>query len=469
MVNRLGFPIQQGMGNSPEDIRKWEVQAQAGDLDAKHLLALALRSGDGMAMAKDRGFDLLMEASDQGHMHAPASIGVAYYFGDGVPKNHQLAMKWYQAGAVAGSDYAIFNIADLFDDSDEITKNPPEAMAWFVCCLQDMPLAAERMRKIAPLLSEEGLDLAAQRAVQIQQALKQRQSLDLKGDFKPVPPESSELRDAQRSPVSLISFLLRFHLYSHSDYSEWALRTEVIEGESLIYLPAAETPDGVDAATPGQMRLACLGKDEKGNETLFAYDDAWHAKEKFEREKSYAVSSHTLVELIMKLKVKRLGLNAGLQDSCVLWLPAPAPEVVPEPVKVNYEDPEGYYALLGVSPAATGLTIMQKYQAYQEKNAHDHLALQRGAAAFAVLGDYLKRHTYDANQSERTRVQAKNNRRIEDARLMAMNNPSTDFEAMRSIQSQSAYDAFKAQEQRVSWQEIVLVLLGAAALFWWLA
>jgi hypothetical protein len=125
--------------------------------------------------------------------------------------------------------------------------------------------------------------------------------------------------------------------------------------------------------------------------------------------------------------------------------------------------------LLGVSPAATGLTIMQKYQAYQEKNAHDHLALQRGAAAFAVLGDYLKRHTYDANQSERTRVQAKNNRRIEDARLMAMNNPSTDFEAMRSIQSQSAYDAFKAQEQRVSWQEIVLVLLGAAALFWWLA
>ena len=74
------------MGNSPGDIRKWEQQAQAGDLDAMHLLALALRSGDGVAMDKDRGFDLLMEASDQGHMHAPASIGVAYYFGDGVRK-----------------------------------------------------------------------------------------------------------------------------------------------------------------------------------------------------------------------------------------------------------------------------------------------------------------------------------------------------------------------------------------------
>ena len=52
---------------------------------------------------------------------------------------------------------------------------------------------------------------------------------------------------------------------------------------------------------------------------------------------------------------------------------------------------------------------------------------------------------------------------------MAMNNPSTDFEAMRPFQSQSVYDDFKAQEHRVGWQEIVLVLLGAAALFWWLA
>jgi hypothetical protein len=40
---------------------------------------------------------------------------------------------------------------------------------------------------------------------------------------------------------------------------------------------------------------------------------------------------------------------------------------------------------------------------------------------------------------------------------------------MRSIQSQSVYDAFKAEEQRVGWQEIVLVVLGAAALVWWLA
>lgn len=457
------------MGNSPGDIRKWEQQAQAGDLDAMHLLALALRSGDGVAMDKDRGFDLLMEASDQGHMHAPASIGVAYYFGDGVPKSHQLAMKWYQTGAAAGSEYAIFNIADLFDDSDEITKNPPEALAWFVCSLQGMPLAAERMRKIAPLLSEEELDLAAQRAVQIQQALKQRQSLDLKGDFRSVPPQSGEPRDAQRSPVSLISFLLRFHHYSQSEYSEWALRTEVIEGESLIYLPAADTPDGVAEATAGQMRLACLGEDEKGNTTLFAYDDAWHAKEKFEREKSYAVTSSTLVELIMKLKVKRLGLNAGLQDSCVLWLPAPAPEVVPEPVNVNPEDPEGYYALLGVSPAAASNVIRLKYEAYQEKNAHDPVALQRGAAAFAVLGDYFRRSTYDANQSEYTRRQARNNQRLEEARLMAMNNPSTDFEAMRPFQSQSVYDDFKAQEPRVSWLEIVLILLGAAALVRWLA
>lgn len=167
--------------------------------------------------------------------------------------------------------------------------------------------------------------------------------------------------------------------------------------------------------------------------------------------------------------MKRLGLNAGLQDSCVLCLPAPAPEVVPEPVTVNPEDPEGYYALLGVSPAAASNVIRLKYEAYQEKNAHDPVALKRGAAAFAVLGDNFRRSTYDVNQSEYTRRQDRNNQRLEEARLMAMNNPSTDFEAMRPFQSQSVYDAFKAREPRVSWLEIVLILLGAAALVRWLA
>jgi hypothetical protein len=407
------------MANSAEDIRRWEAAAAKGDLASQHLLALALRAGDGIAADKERGTTLLFEAAEKGEKDAMASVGVAYYFGDGVPKNHRLAMKWYLAGAAAGSAYGVCNVGDLFDDSDEFPKNPVEAMAWFVCSLDQIDAAWDRMRLIAGQLSEQGLDTSALRAKQIYEALRAGGPLELTGDFNPASAPGEESAGSERGPVTLLSFLARFHHYCGTNYSAALLRHELLKGESSIYLPAADPLPGEPELGAGQMRLGCLGKDEQERTALFVFDDAILAREKFGREKSYAVPPSTLRELIGKLGVQRVVLNAGLPDAwiCDLHLDAPA-AATPPPVK-DPEDPEGYYKLLGVRPSATGIQVMEAYERFKKKHENDQEALSRGEAAYAVLRDLFRRAEYNKDHSERTKIDARNARSIEDAFALA--------------------------------------------------
>ena len=62
------------------------------------------------------GLRPLLFGADLGHAHAQSSMGVRYYYGEGVPKNHRLAMKWYLSGAAKKEPEALYNVGDLFDD-----------------------------------------------------------------------------------------------------------------------------------------------------------------------------------------------------------------------------------------------------------------------------------------------------------------------------------------------------------------
>jgi len=101
-----------------------QVGAEAGDPDAMYHLALRYRKGREVPQDLPRAVEWLLRAADLGHAHAQSSMGVRYYYGEGVPKNHRLAMKWYLAGAAKKEPEALFNVGDLFDDSDEIPRRP---------------------------------------------------------------------------------------------------------------------------------------------------------------------------------------------------------------------------------------------------------------------------------------------------------------------------------------------------------
>ena len=72
-----------------------QVGAEAGDPDAMYHLALRYRKGREVPQDLPRAVEWLLRAADLGHAHAQSSMGVRYYYGEGVPKNHRLAMKWW--------------------------------------------------------------------------------------------------------------------------------------------------------------------------------------------------------------------------------------------------------------------------------------------------------------------------------------------------------------------------------------
>jgi hypothetical protein len=219
--------------------------------------------------------------------------------------------------------------------------------------------------------------------------------------------------------VTLLSFLARFHHYCGTNYSAALLRHELLKGESSVYLPAIDPPPGEPELGAGQMRLGCLGKDEQERTALFVFDDAILAREKFGREKSYAVPPETLRELIGKLGVQRLVLNAGLPDAWICDLHLDAPAAVTPPPVIDREDPEGYYKLLGVRPSATGIQVMEAYERFKKKHENDQEALSRGEAAYAVLRDLFRRAEYNKDHSERTKIDARNAQNIEEAFALA--------------------------------------------------
>ena len=431
----IALPIYSRMANSREEILALEARARAGDLDAKHSLGMAYRRGDGVTQDKAKGAGLIIEAADGGCKHALSSVGVCHYFGDGVPKNHRLAMKWYQAAASAGIWEGFFNVADLFDDSDEIAKNPIEALAWFTSSLGVMPESADRMHAIVGNLSDENLDLAARRAVQIMKSAESGKPLDIVGDFIPVSPISGSVRHPESSPASLLSYLLFFHLRSQTQYSDGLLLRELLKGKSPIHVALEDTAaemalGNILKGKDQQVMVTGLHRLDDGSFALLVYDDFRHIEKKMGKHFGNEYSPEKLQEFVRKTGIRHVVVNHDLPTIYVISKqndPAddPAPETPPVYVKrrtgsdpspsapapklktdweyIDPEDPKGFYAYFGVNPTAHISAITKAYNRVLKECAGNDFVINEANIAYAVLSNPNKRRYYDTQQAELSR------------------------------------------------------------------
>ena len=431
----IALPIYSYMANSREEVLALEFKARAGDLDAKHMLGMAYRRGDGVAQDKAKGAALIIEAAEGGCKPALSSVGVCYYFGDGVPKNHWLAMKWYQSAAKAGIWEGFFNVADLFDDSDEIAKNPVEALAWFTSSLGVMPHAADRMQAIVGTLSDENLDRAARRAVQIMKAAEAGKPLDLVGDFVAVSPIQGSERSVGSSPASLLSYLLFFHLRSQSQYSDGLLLRELISGTSPIYVALEDTAAELALGTilkgkDQQVMVTGLHKLDDGTFALLVYDDFLQIEKKMGKHFGKEFSPQELQELIKKTGIRHVAVNHGLPTMYLVSKQSdpkddPTPEAPPVYVErrtgsdpfpsatapklktdweyIDPEDPKGFYAYFGVKPTAHISAITKAYNRVLKECAGNEFVINEANIAYAVLSSPNKRRYYDTQQAALSR------------------------------------------------------------------
>ena len=76
-------------------------------------------------------FDETKALADQGIAYAQYNLGVMYDFGDGVPENDALAVKWYRKAADQGLAKAQFIIGRVYDFGKGIPENDAEAVKWY--------------------------------------------------------------------------------------------------------------------------------------------------------------------------------------------------------------------------------------------------------------------------------------------------------------------------------------------------
>ena len=79
----------------------------------------------------DEARAMLREAADQGHMEAQIYCGNMYDFGDGVAKDEQLALMYYEKAARQGHSHSQFNAGFFYRDGRGCEQSYERAAEWY--------------------------------------------------------------------------------------------------------------------------------------------------------------------------------------------------------------------------------------------------------------------------------------------------------------------------------------------------
>lgn len=86
----------------------------------------AFRNGD-----YERAFELWKPLADNGDLDAAYYLGLHYYLGLGVKKNHVLARQWYEKAAEKGHAAAQLGLGTMYQDGDNVAQNFVTAYMWY--------------------------------------------------------------------------------------------------------------------------------------------------------------------------------------------------------------------------------------------------------------------------------------------------------------------------------------------------
>ena len=76
-------------------------------------------------------FYWLQQAAITGFSKAQARLGVFYYNGTGVDKNHSEAVYWYRLAAISGHTGAMTNLAMMYETGQGIGRDYVQALKWY--------------------------------------------------------------------------------------------------------------------------------------------------------------------------------------------------------------------------------------------------------------------------------------------------------------------------------------------------
>ncbi len=107
------------------------VKAEGGDAEAQYLLGARYAYGEGLPKDHRVAVKWFQKAADQGHAKAQFFLGSAYASGEGVTKDQVEAVKWYRKAAEKGLAPALYRLGDKYAYGEGVTKDPVVAAQLF--------------------------------------------------------------------------------------------------------------------------------------------------------------------------------------------------------------------------------------------------------------------------------------------------------------------------------------------------
>ena len=118
------------IGDGKLTLRLLEPLAEAGNKYAQYAVAETLLFSKDVPRDIPRATVLHLKAAAQEIPGSQTRIGTAYFYGDHVPQNYDIARQWFERGAINGHAAAQTNLAVMHADGIGGPRNPERAVYW---------------------------------------------------------------------------------------------------------------------------------------------------------------------------------------------------------------------------------------------------------------------------------------------------------------------------------------------------
>ena len=100
------------------DFKKTMVLAQSGNADAQYDLAVMYAEGQGVPKNDQQAVSWYQKAADQGYASAQNSLGVMYDKGEGVAEDNDEAVSWFRKAIEQGNSVAECSLGEMYEKGE---------------------------------------------------------------------------------------------------------------------------------------------------------------------------------------------------------------------------------------------------------------------------------------------------------------------------------------------------------------
>jgi uncharacterized protein len=110
-----------------EEFKKF---AELGDSEAQYFLGRMFDKGEGVPKEHAEAMKWYLRAANQGNAKAQFNIGLAYQTANGVPQDYAEAVKWFRKAADQGDAEAQCGLGNMYGEGHGVPQDYAEAVNW---------------------------------------------------------------------------------------------------------------------------------------------------------------------------------------------------------------------------------------------------------------------------------------------------------------------------------------------------